>query len=329
MPHQSAIGARQCQYPVHSTLTSETEPDVQMDWLLGRCLTIQYFFHQTLYLFTIVSIILTIFYQTYLPSNQLEARNWIGFFLPLLTFLSEPKIHCFHQGALPLMFISWMALTIEWFLAYSDTSKSAKFGYAPHVKYAHKVGCVHDQPDCASLFWYLITIAMMTLCIAGEMAVLLWIEHGTRENLWLNGTHEQLMGCHARGHAHTSNNENEEAEDTISMDNTTEGPTHNAIPMTMESSIDEVRISSPEQLEAPRPQRPDCTRVFLESPEIESVMVSISTAMEDSAVIICAPISIPAPVHKARHRLRRSIRRGLFPSICVRHLSPIEEESEE
>src|SRR5690554_7999825 len=115
------------------------------------------------------------------------------------------------------MFISWTALTIEWFLAYNDTSRSVNFGYAPHVKYAHKVGCVHDQSDCASLFWYLISITMMTLCIAGEMAVFLWIEHGDRGNIWLNGTHEQLMRYHARGHAHANSNENENAEEAISM----------------------------------------------------------------------------------------------------------------
>ncbi|KAG0261644.1 hypothetical protein BG011_000818 [Mortierella polycephala] len=113
------------------------------------------------------------------------------------------------------------------------------------------------------------------------------------------------------------------------MDNTVEGSSQNAVLMVTDDSIDELRISSPEQVAAPRPLRPDYTRVFLESPEIESAMVSTSATIKGSAATICAPISIPAPVHNARRRLRRSIRRGLSSSMCVHHLSPIEEEPEE
>ncbi|KAF8934479.1 hypothetical protein BGZ58_005676 [Dissophora ornata] len=163
--------------------------------------------HQILYILLVVSIILTICYQRFLPKQQLKGRNWLSFFLPATVPLAliplrvdsalrnrtRIPVDCrrIRLVALPVSFVAWTALTVEWSVAYADTSTLEVDGFAPGIEYAQRVGCVYGDPACEALLWYLIMVAMMSVCFFVEWVLCLWCDYGLGYPLLLQGFQHQ------------------------------------------------------------------------------------------------------------------------------------------
>ncbi|KAG0378240.1 hypothetical protein BGX24_004424 [Mortierella sp. AD032] len=128
--------------------------------------------HNALYVLTFASWGLTVVYQVQLVELQLKARNWIGLILPIFTPMSDPRIACLHEASAPVLFVAWISLSLEWYVAYSNVPADEELRYVP------RVGCVEGSSSCTILFWYLICTFSISLCFFAEFVVTLTIHHG-------------------------------------------------------------------------------------------------------------------------------------------------------
>lgn len=160
-----------------------TFPIYMMDWdnLTDRDIQVIRFrvtTHNILYMFFVVSLALTLGYQAYLPILQLKCRNWIGFFLPIFTGMSDPRVGFLHEASAPILFVAWMALASEWYTATTDTKFVKVRGYSAYeVVYAERVGCAYGSKACDILFWYLATLFCTSLCFFAELVYIIWVQH--------------------------------------------------------------------------------------------------------------------------------------------------------
>ncbi|KAF8948260.1 hypothetical protein BGZ47_005894 [Haplosporangium gracile] len=103
--------------------------------------------HIVIYVLHVVALWATILYQSMIEERQFKCRNWIGFFLPLFTVMSDPRLVFLREGSAPILFIVWLALAFEWHSAFSDTTITKAHDYALDA-YANRVGCSHGDSAC-------------------------------------------------------------------------------------------------------------------------------------------------------------------------------------
>ncbi|KAG9070481.1 hypothetical protein KI688_008017 [Linnemannia hyalina] len=102
---------------------------------------------------------------------------WIGFFLPLFTIMSDPRLAFLREASAPVLFVAWLVLASEWQSAFSDTTTSMAHGYALDAAYASRVGCYHSDSVCHFLSWFIWTIFGISFCFFAEFVSIIYIQH--------------------------------------------------------------------------------------------------------------------------------------------------------
>ncbi|KAF9145982.1 hypothetical protein BGX30_005451 [Mortierella sp. GBA39] len=133
--------------------------------------------HDIMYLLHAVGLWVTILYQDMIEERQLKCRNWIGFFLPLFTIMSDPRLAFLREASAPILFVAWLVLASEWQSAFSDTTTSMAHSYALDAVYASRVGCYHGDSVCYLLSWFIWTIFGISFCFFAELVSIIYIQH--------------------------------------------------------------------------------------------------------------------------------------------------------
>ncbi|KAG0279184.1 hypothetical protein BGZ95_002038 [Linnemannia exigua] len=128
--------------------------------------------HNASYVLTFASWGLTVAYQVQLVELQLKVRNCVGFVLPIFVAMSDPRVACLHEASAPVLFVAWISLSLEWYVAYSDIPADGELRYVP------RVGCVEGSSPCTILFWYLVCTFSISICFFAEFVVILTLQHG-------------------------------------------------------------------------------------------------------------------------------------------------------
>lgn len=152
------------------TLENLTDRDHQVNRVRTRS-------HDIMYLLHVVGLWTTILYQYMIEESQLKCRNWIGFFLPLFTIMSDPRLAFLHEASAPILFVAWLVLAFEWHSAFFDTTTSMAHGYALEAVYTSRVGCYHGDSACRLLFWFIWTIFGISFCFFAELILIIYIQH--------------------------------------------------------------------------------------------------------------------------------------------------------
>ncbi|KAF9929262.1 hypothetical protein FBU30_001744 [Linnemannia zychae] len=118
--------------------------------------------HNTIHLLTIIGIGLFGLYQAMLDENKFMVRDWVAIFMYILTVLSDPRIGLFHEATAPVFFVTWLSLSVEWYIARSNL----------------KVGCNPGDIAFTTLLWYLNSILSMSICFLIEIFMILLHQHG-------------------------------------------------------------------------------------------------------------------------------------------------------
>ncbi|KAF9125299.1 hypothetical protein BGW39_007513 [Mortierella sp. 14UC] len=155
------------------TIIDARTPEARLNLRRRRyIIRVRTFTHNILYVLTFLSWGLTMVYQALLEVPQLKARNWIGFFLPVLVPLSDPRITCLHEASAPILFLAWSVLCAEWFAALMDISD------VRGLRYASRVGCVQGSSACNVLLGYIVAVFGVVLCFFIELVAILAVHHG-------------------------------------------------------------------------------------------------------------------------------------------------------
>ncbi|KAG0065803.1 hypothetical protein BGZ89_007915 [Linnemannia elongata] len=125
--------------------------------------------HDIMYLLHAVGLWATILYQGMIEERQLKLRNWIGFFLPFFTIMSDPRLAFLREASAPILFVAWLVLASDWHSAFFDTTTSLTHGDALDTVYASRVGCYHGDPACRFLSWFIWTIFGISFCFFAEL----------------------------------------------------------------------------------------------------------------------------------------------------------------
>ncbi|KAF9546172.1 hypothetical protein EC957_010158 [Mortierella hygrophila] len=168
-------------------LENLTDRDHQVDRVRTLSHDIMYFLHA-------VGLWVTILYQDMVEERQLKCRNWIGFFLPLFTIMSDPRLAFLREASAPILFVAWLVLASEWRSAFSDTTTSMAHGYALDAVYAFRVGCYHGDSVCYLLSWYIWTIFGISLCFFAELVSIIYIQHREDGCNFFVGLFRRLLG---------------------------------------------------------------------------------------------------------------------------------------
>ncbi|KAF9145549.1 hypothetical protein BG015_011864 [Linnemannia schmuckeri] len=112
-----------------------------------------------------------------IEERQFKCRNWIGFFLPLFTVMSDPRLAFLQEGSAPILFVAWLALAFEWHSAFSDTMITKAHGYTPDAVYANRVGCSYGDSACNLLSWYIASLFGTSFCFFVELIFIIYIQH--------------------------------------------------------------------------------------------------------------------------------------------------------
>ncbi|KAK5827833.1 hypothetical protein F5H01DRAFT_409564 [Linnemannia elongata] len=139
-----------------------TDPDRQVN----RVRTLS---HDIMYLLHAVGLWATILYQGMIEERQLKLRNWIGFFLPFFTIMSDPRQAFLREASAPILFVAWLVLAFDWHSAFFDTTTSLAHGDTLNTVYASRVGCYHGDPACRLLSWFIWTIFGISFCFFSEL----------------------------------------------------------------------------------------------------------------------------------------------------------------
>ncbi|KAK3809925.1 MAG: hypothetical protein JOS17DRAFT_512034 [Linnemannia elongata] len=150
--------------------------------------------HDIMYLLHAVGLWVTILYQYTAEERQLKCRNWLGFFLPLFTIMSDPRLAILREASAPILFVVWLILASEWHSASSDTSISMAHGNALDAVYAPRVGCYHGDSACRLLSWFIWTIFGISFCFFAELALIIYIHHRENSRDFFVGLFRRLLG---------------------------------------------------------------------------------------------------------------------------------------
>ncbi|KAG0034117.1 hypothetical protein BGZ81_006143 [Podila clonocystis] len=146
---------------------------------------------------TAVSVVCLVLYQAMLPTLQMRTRILIQSTL----WAVVPFTHrCLHNGYLPLVLLSSIAMAWIWYETYLGCTAS----FAVHSAVGEPVpdSCPHGSTACQALFGMVVTTVMSALCFAAEIGLFWYIEHGPHGNMWLQDGDEGLMANFLRGYSH-------------------------------------------------------------------------------------------------------------------------------